>query len=73
MVYFRRRLSQATPDADFALRYVKEHAHTPYAREQICNALIFKTNVLWVQLDALHPAYVTDLVPPGVFRPAEVA
>lgn len=69
MVYFKRRLSQATRDADFALKYVREHATTPEARELVCNALVFKTNVLWVQLDALYQAYVTGMVPPGAFRP----
>ena len=69
MVYFRRRLSQATRDSDFALRYVREHADTPEKREEVCNALLFKTNVLWVQLDALHHAYVGGHIPPGAFRP----
>lgn len=69
MVYFKRRLSQATRDADFALKYVREHADTPEKRELVCNALVFKTNVLWVQLDALHHAYVTGAIPPGAFRP----
>jgi pyrroloquinoline-quinone synthase len=36
----------------------------------VCNALIFKTNVLWVQLDALHHAYVEGHIPPGAFVPA---
>lgn len=69
MVYFKRRLTQATRDADFALSYVMANAHTPEQREAVCNALIFKTNVLWVQLDALHHAYIGGMVPPGSFRP----
>ena len=51
MSYFSRRLTQAPRDAGFALDYVKKHANTPAEREAVCNALIFKTNVLWVQLD----------------------
>ena len=69
MTYFSRRLDQATRDADFALDYVKTHARTPEERRLVCNALIFKTNVLWVQLDALHHAYVGGYIPPGAFVP----
>jgi pyrroloquinoline-quinone synthase len=69
MTYFQRRLTQAPRDADFALQYVKAHANTPHERQLVCNALIFKTNVLWVQLDALYHAYVEGHVPPGAFIP----
>ena len=69
MTYFQRRLDQAPRDANFALAYVKEHAQTPAERRLVCNALIFKTNVLWVQLDALYHAYVEGHVPPGAFVP----
>jgi pyrroloquinoline-quinone synthase len=69
MTYFKRRLEQAPRDASFALAYVKEHATTPAQREAVCNALIFKTNVLWAQLDALHHAYVDGHIPPGAFVP----
>ena len=70
MSYFKRRLEQAPRDANFALKYVKEHATTPEQREAVCNALTFKTNVLWVQLDALYHAYVDGHIPPGAFVPA---
>ena len=69
MSYFSRRLTQAPRDAGFALEYVREHAKTPAQREAVCNALIFKTNVLWVQLDALYHAYVEGHIPPGAFVP----
>lgn len=69
MTYFQRRLEQAPRDAGFALAYVREHAHTPEQRQQVCDALVFKTNVLWVQLDALFHAYVSGHPPPGVFIP----
>src|SRR3954463_15277641 len=69
MSYFKRRMEQAPRDADFALDYVKTHAKTRAEREAVCNALIFKTNVLWVQLDALYHAYVDGHVPPGAFVP----
>ena len=69
MAYFKRRLEQAPRDAGFALDFVRRHAATPEQREAVCNALIFKTNVLWVQLDALYHAYVGGHVPPGAFVP----
>ena len=70
MSYFKRRLEQAPRDANFALDYVRTHARTPAERADVCNALIFKTNVLWVQLDALYHAYVNGHIPPGAFVPA---
>ncbi len=74
MAYFRRRLSQATRDADFALDYVKRHATTRELQELCIDAVRFKCNVLWAQLDALHHAYVTPgLIPPGAFRPGHAA
>ena len=69
MSYFKRRMEQAPRDANFALEFVRTHATTPEQREAVCNALIFKTNVLWVQLDALYHAYVDGHIPPGAFRP----
>lgn len=69
MTYFKRRLEQAPRDANFALAYVRQHAVTPEQRQQVCDALTFKTNVLWVQLDALYHAYVSGHTPPGVFMP----
>jgi pyrroloquinoline-quinone synthase len=71
MSYFSRRMQQAPRDANFALDYVKTHANTPAERVAVCNALLFKTNVLWVQLDALYHAYVDGHVPPGAFVPKE--
>ncbi|HEY4202402.1 MAG TPA: pyrroloquinoline-quinone synthase PqqC [Devosiaceae bacterium] len=70
MAYFRRRLEQAPRDADYALDWVRTNAKTPEERRLVCNALIFKTNVLWVQLDALQHAYVDGHIPPGAFVPA---
>ena len=70
LTYFTARLTQAPRDADFALDYVKRHATTPELRETVCQALVFKTDVLWAQLDALHFAYVTPRIPPpGAFVP----
>ncbi len=72
MSYFRKRLAQAPRDAGFALEYVKANARTPAEREAVCRALIFKTDVLWVQLDALHHAYVEGHIPPGAFRSEDI-
>jgi pyrroloquinoline-quinone synthase len=70
--YFRRRLDQANRDADFALAYVKAHALTQQDQEACIEAVRFKCNVLWAQLDALHHAYVDPgLVPPGAFTPED--
>ncbi len=70
--YFNARLTQAPRDADFALDYVKTNAETPAAREAVCQALLFKTDLLWAQLDALHFAYVDPkLPPPGAFVPED--
>ena len=74
LTYFTARLTQAPRDADFALDYVKRHASTPELRETVCRALLFKTDVLWAQLDALHFAYVAPRIPPpGAFVPDEGA
>jgi len=51
---------------------VKTHAETPAEREAVCQALLFKTDLLWAQLDALHFAYVEPrLPPPGAFVPED--
>ncbi len=69
MAYFKRRLTQAPRDADFALQYVLKNAKTRDEQEACVEAVRFKCNVLWVQLDALYHAYVNGNVPPGAFRP----
>ena len=70
MAYFRRRLSQATRDADFALDFIKRNARTRAEQEACVAAVEFKCDVLWSQLDALNHAYVTPgVIPPGAFRP----
>jgi pyrroloquinoline-quinone synthase len=70
LAYFQPRLDQAPRDAQFALAYVKEHANTPELRRLVCEALLFKCDVLWSQLDALHHAYVLGGgIQPGCFAP----
>lgn len=70
LIYFKGRMTQAPRDADFALDYVVRHATTPDQEDSVCQALVFKTNVLWSQLDALYFAYVEPrLPPPDAFVP----
>jgi pyrroloquinoline-quinone synthase len=70
MAYFKRRLVQAPRDSEFALEYVLDNARNRDEQEACVDAVRFKCNVLWVQLDALHHAYFEPgNVPPGAFRP----
>ena len=70
LAYFDKRLTQAPRDADFAIAYVKEHATTPALQRQAMDALTFKCNVLWTQLDALYFAYVAPgMIPPDAWSP----
>ena len=70
MAYFDKRPPQAQRDANFALDWVTRHAVTREQQEAVVNTLIFKCDVLWCMLDALHHAYVTPrLIPPGAFVP----
>ncbi|WP_026871849.1 pyrroloquinoline-quinone synthase PqqC [Inquilinus limosus] len=72
LAYFDKRLTQAPRDADFALDYVKREARRPDQQQDVMNALIFKCDVLWAQLDALHHAYVEPgHIPPGAFVPED--
>ncbi|MDF1734192.1 MAG: pyrroloquinoline-quinone synthase PqqC [Minwuia sp.] len=70
LAYFGKRLTQAPRDSGFALEYVRQHARRPDQQQAVLDALVFKCNVLWAQLDALHSAYVEPgLIPPGAYRP----
>jgi pyrroloquinoline-quinone synthase len=72
LAYFTPRLTQAPRDVNFALAYVKEHARTPEQQQHALDALRFKCDVLWSQLDALSYAYLSPgFIPPGAFVPAE--
>ncbi len=74
MAYFNRRLEQAPRDVKFGLDYVKREARTPEQQQGVIEALIFKTDVLWAQLDALYSAYVEPgFIPPGAFVPGKDA
>jgi coenzyme PQQ biosynthesis protein C len=70
LAYFQKRLTQAPRDSGFALDYVKREARTPEQQQAVMKALIFKCDMLWAMLDALHFAYVEPgLPPPGAFAP----
>ena len=68
--YFSNRLSEAPQDVAFGLKWVLDHAVTQADQNAAAKALIFKTEVLWAQLDALWSAYVDPArVPPGAWQP----
>jgi pyrroloquinoline-quinone synthase len=70
LAYFQRRLREAPEDVAFTLDWVLERADTRERQQAVLNAVTFKTDLLWAQLDALHHAYVAPgLPPPGAFRP----
>jgi len=70
--YFRKRLTEAPKDVAFGLGWVLDHADTAEKQDAAAAALIFKTNVLWSQLDALWGAYVEPArIPPGAWIPGE--
>lgn len=68
--YFRKRLEEAPRDVKFGLAYVLREANTVERQQGVIDSLIFKTDVLWAQLDALYHAYVEPgHIPPGAFVP----
>ena len=70
--YFEGRLSQAPADAEVALNWVIQHAHTLQDQELACGALRAKCDILWAQLDAIYFSYVEPgWPPPGAFRADE--
>jgi pyrroloquinoline-quinone synthase len=70
LAYFRKRLEEAPRDVAFGLDYVLREADTAARQQGVIEALYFKTDVLWAQLDALYHAYVEPgHVPPGAFVP----
>jgi pyrroloquinoline-quinone synthase len=52
--YFRARLVQAPRDAQYALGLVVERCRTREQQERAVAALVFKTEMLWAQLDAIE-------------------
>lgn len=74
LTYFSMRLDQAPRDSDFALDYVMREARRADQQQAVMDALTFKCDVLWAQLDALAYAYVDPgHIPPGAFRPESSA
>jgi pyrroloquinoline-quinone synthase len=72
LAYFRSRLKEAPDDVAFGLAWVLDHADTPERRDAAAAALVFKTDVLWAQLDALHAGYVSPArIPPGAWQAGE--
>lgn len=74
LTYFEHRLDEAPRDSSFALDYVVEHAGGEADQQAVLEAVRFKCDVLWAQLDALHHAYVDPgHIPPGAFVPDDHA
>lgn len=71
MAYFKKRVDQATDDADFVLKYALQNAKDRSEQESVCDALRFKTDVLWVMQDALYHSYINGHVPPDAFMPKD--
>jgi pyrroloquinoline-quinone synthase len=72
VAYFKRRLNEAPKDVKFTLGYVIRAARTRPEQEAIVDAVRFKTDMLWAQLDALYHAYVEPgHIPPGAFVPED--
>jgi pyrroloquinoline-quinone synthase len=72
LAYFRQRLNEAPQEVEIGLAYVLDHADTLEKQDAAANALTFKTDVLWAQLDALDAAYVVPgRIPPGAWDGSE--
>lgn len=70
LAYFKKRIAEATRDVDFGRAWILQYARTRSQQEAVLDAVRFKTDVLWSQLDALYSAYVAPAyVPPGAFLP----
>ena len=70
LAYFKKRIGQARKDVEFGREWVIKNAQTRDDQESILDAVRFKTEVLWAQLDALYYAYVEPgFIPPGAFIP----
>ena len=68
--YFQNRLTEAPRDVQFGLAYVLDQADNADKQQRVLEAVIFKTDMLWAQLDALYHAYVEPgHIPPGAFIP----
>lgn len=71
LAYFDKRLTQAPRDSGFALQYCKDNAVDVRDQQDVIDALLFKTGMLWAMLDALDYCYVGEFgaPPPGCFVP----
>ena len=70
--YFKRRLKEAPKDVRFTLDHLNRIIRTRDEQDSVLEAVRFKTDVLWAQLDALYHAYVEPgHIPPGAFVPED--
>ncbi len=63
--YFRTRLVLAPRDAQYALDLTVERCRTREQQDAAVAALRFKTEMLWVQLDAIERGDTQDSIPPS--------
>jgi pyrroloquinoline-quinone synthase len=56
LTYLRNRLLQGPRDAGHAIDIVAQYCHTREQQERAIAALVFKCDVLWSMLDAIHHA-----------------
>jgi pyrroloquinoline-quinone synthase len=56
LTYLSNRLIQAPRDANYAMDTVVQYCHTREQQERAIAALVFKCDVLWSMLDAIHHA-----------------
>ena len=54
LAYFRGRPPLATRDSDHGLSLVKEHCQSREEQQRAVDALRFKCDLLWAQLDTLY-------------------
>lgn len=55
--YFRNRLTQAPRDTNVALKLVMDYCGSREEQQRAVDALQFKCDVLWAQLDAIEKAF----------------
>ena len=66
----KKELIKLERDVEFGREWVINNAITRSDQEAVLNAVKFKTEVLWAQLDALYYSYVDPgNIPPGAFIP----
>jgi pyrroloquinoline-quinone synthase len=66
LAYFRARLTQAPKDSDHGLAVVIEYCTTREMQQKAVDAVTFKCDLLWAQLDAIYYHCVSPTRPQAV-------